>query len=430
MIDFLTQTRTFLLTGNALLFSFWWRFLLAPFSLPDELNDDAILAKMMEYDEQFELRVKKSHVQNYNDGLEEVGRQVERLGKPILSHKTKQWVFWGVRLGCAGVGVWTGSVGLVVMVSLLQFLFLPYSLFVSVAYGLETVFVLYTGHVIVWPVLVWLFDSVFCLDFMNLTITPELCLGFLVLDQTICALCLWKTPKGKTAPISTWRIVQSVVYGFLNCKTFFLVLLPLCFGVKINIAAWMVDAFFGLSARISARCARHWQVLFYQVHRMGHLKHVYQDAHRFHHYLHDSTAFDAHIFGSGAPEEWLILMVDVLLGGYFGVVPGCLSYHVLGISLFNKWGFHTRVEGEEFSADNFHADHAKHIYNFGFSLPHELLMMTIIPKQQETDALIFSNYKLSRKEENDEIILIFDPLDMQTAPHGKRTMSSSATSLW
>ena len=31
----------------------------------------------------------------------------------------------------------------------------------------------------------------------------------------------------------------------------------------------------------------------------GHLPRVYEEAHKFHHYLHGSTAFDAHIYGSG-----------------------------------------------------------------------------------------------------------------------------------
>ena len=64
---------------------------------------------------------------------------------------------------------------------------------------------------------------------------------------------------------------------------------------------------------------------------------VYEHAHKAHHYLHDSTAFDAHIYGSGAPEEYHTLMVEVvtsLLGG----TPPSLAFHTLYTSWTNKVG--------------------------------------------------------------------------------------------
>lgn len=38
---------------------------------------------------------------------------------------------------------------------------------------------------------------------------------------------------------------------------------------------------------------------------------VYEEAHKFHHYLHDTTPFDAHVYGAGAPEEWFSMVVEV-----------------------------------------------------------------------------------------------------------------------
>lgn len=51
---------------------------------------------------------------------------------------------------------------------------------------------------------------------------------------------------------------------------------------------------------------------------------VYNQAHKFHHYLHDTTAFDAHVYGAGAPEEWWSLMLEL---GWVAVVLSLLPRH-------------------------------------------------------------------------------------------------------
>eukprot|EP00449_Zooxanthella_nutricula_P064479 CAMPEP_0198566726 /NCGR_PEP_ID=MMETSP1462-20131121/103717_1 /TAXON_ID=1333877 /ORGANISM="Brandtodinium nutriculum, Strain RCC3387" /LENGTH=227 /DNA_ID=CAMNT_0044297763 /DNA_START=339 /DNA_END=1022 /DNA_ORIENTATION=+ len=204
--------------------------------------------------------------------------------------------------------------------------------------------------------------------------------------------------------------MASVTYGFLNCKTYYLVLLPLAFGLEVPVIPWALDASFGLSSRISNYFARYWEVLFYHIHRMGHVRQVYSDAHKFHHHLHDCTAFDAHIFGSGAPEEWLILMADIMLAACLGCVPASLSGHVLSVSWINKWDFHSRNDKPAGHADNFHADHhALHMVNFGFSPPFDLFMKTL-PKQVSA-AVEFKGFLVQRIEDGKDVRLQFTPTD-------------------
>ena len=65
------------------------------------------------------------------------------------------------------------------------------------------------------------------------------------------------------------------------------------------------DAVLGISpavGRVFSKLTMHWAALFYHMHRIAHLPGVYDQAHKAHHYLHDATAFDAHLYGSGAPE--------------------------------------------------------------------------------------------------------------------------------
>jgi hypothetical protein len=321
----------------------------------------------------------------------------------------KQVLFWAVRFATIAAA-FSGSFWLTFAISLLQFVVLPYSLFAAVAYGLETVFALYSGHIVVFPALTWLLRRILpTVLHPTLVITPRFMIAFFVLDQLSCAACLFRTPKGKTAAMPIRRVMASVLYGFLNCKTYWLVLLPLCLGLEVPLAAWAVDAALGLSNKVNSRLRRYYQVLFYHMHRIEHLGHVYSDAHKFHHYLHDTTAFDAHIFGSGAPEEWLILMTDVVLALGFGVVPASLSYDVLQMSWFDKWMMHTRCERPALHEDNFHADHhTGHVVNFGFTYPYELLMKTA-PKDVATKAE-FSGFEIRREESDDTVVLKFTPV--------------------
>ena len=59
------------------------------------------------------------------------------------------------------------------------------------------------------------------------------------------------------------RLMESVVYGFLNCKTYYFILLPCIFGLEIPLAPWLIEA-----VCWAVDNEQYWQVLFYHAHRM------------------------------------------------------------------------------------------------------------------------------------------------------------------
>ncbi len=108
----------------------------------------------------------------------------------------------------------------------------------------------------------------------------------------------------------------------------------------------------------------HWAALFFHQHRLAHLPIVYPHAHKFHHKLHGSTAFDAHIYGSGLPEEFFMLWLEAGMALQFGMLPASLGSHILYLSWSNKIG-HTEHATDP-RGNKFHTDHHyHHVKNFG-----------------------------------------------------------------
>ena len=121
--------------------------------------------------------------------------------------------------------------------------------------------------------------------------------------------------------------------------------------------------------RVLSRFTLHWSVLFYHQHRMGHLPPVYNEAHKFHHYLNSSTAYDAHIYGSGLPEEWSTLILELIGALSFGYPPLSFNPWIIYISWTNKVG-HTRQAEPTICGLNNHVDHHEyHDKNFGIYNP-------------------------------------------------------------
>ena len=297
------------------------------------------------------------------------------------------------------------------LVSLLQFVVLPYSLSIALAYGLETVFVAYTGHAIVQSILTALTNAFIPEKYKAvITISPTFLAAFLIVDQLLCVYTLFRTPIGLAVEkIPTGRIWQSIWYGFLNCKTYYLILLPITYGTKIPIIPWTLDYCLGLSSLVTKRTTAYWSPLFYHAHKIGHIPIVYPDAHRFHHHLHDATSFDAHIFASGAPEEWLILLTDIVLAHYLKVCPASLGPSVLAISWYNKWGFHSRKANPNDDGDNFHVNHhSTHVKNIAITYPYDLLMGTAMKPRVH-----WAGYEIFREESKDDksYKVCFVPLD-------------------
>jgi len=130
---------------------------------------------------------------------------------------------------------------------------------------------------------------------------------------------------------------------------------------------------------------------------------VYSDAHKFHHYFHGTNPFEAHLFGIGAPEEWLILMSEILFVSIFKVFPPSLSSKVLEDSYYNKIS-HTRIE-EGSESEIFHTDH--HIFalkNFGVGGSIDMLFGTAT----KNDLMDGDDFLITKSIENDKIILVYE----------------------
>lgn len=304
------------------------------------------------------------------------------------------------------------------LASTLQFLVAPYSFFASLTALLMLGPAIFFSHYAVYVPLQWFTSSIYANDYLSsdtkellsLPINSRFIVAFFLIDQLLCVICTFQTPVGPSKQYPRTRLIQSIVYGFLNCKTYFLVLLFALSGenFKIDLLAWLIDMNFGLTPRVvklMSSLSAHWASLFYNMHRLAHLPIVYEHAHKQHHYLHDCTAFDAHIYGSGQAEEWFTLQLEYFMAARFGCVPASLGFHTLMQSWANKIG-HTRKELEgrsEIAAGiNHHADHHKtHTKNFGiYNCCLDMLFGTNFP---DNDNYEYGNFLVSRTIEGDQI---------------------------
>jgi len=169
-------------------------------------------------------------------------------------------------------------------------------------------------------------------------------------------------------------------------------------------------------------------VTFYIEHRISHCPVVYSHAHKMHHYLHDTTAFDAHIYGFGMNEEFCWILAETLpclaSGGL--LFPYWLNPFSLYASWINKSG-HTRTADDNahipggFDPDNFHADHhIFHCANFGWN---PLLDFYFGTQGATTKRVERRSWELRPDPENPEKVI------MRVAPMEKEVIDSQAPPL-
>jgi len=337
--------------------------------------------------------VKRDVIDRYNQRYEELKQHLRTLvPKRSLVRSGFIAPLFAIRLACVIAAATSGFLAMF-LISLLQFVVAPYSFFAAFAAWLG-VLPFYVIHFALFAVLQLATGTVFSHypvlgSYLRVPITPAFIVGWIVVDQLICLILCFRTPIGRPVRRSVKRVLQSVGYGFMNSKTYWLVLLLSLQGFQLDLLALAIAALipFHVIMRAVRRLAPllppqalHWtfaSTWFYHYHRMVHLPGVYQQAHRHHHYLTDSTPFDADVYGSGMPEEWFKLMTEISVCLLTGLMPWSFTLTTLGQSLENKIG-HTRIDAAHPVFDNFHVNHhAKHVKNFGFaSLPLDLLMGT------------------------------------------------------
>ena len=399
------------LSSTLRLFSFYFSQLSLLAQLPSELIIPEDLERKMNTEKSFQIRVESKKVNQYNQGLDQLTRELARnMTRRVFDFHTLMVLFFAIRVVAIGVAMLQPKyVGITIVVSAMQFLIMPFSFFVAVTQFVALFPPMFVGHLICfWPLklLVNQLPEIFHLEF---TFEAWHVWTFFIVDQLICLYILFDIPgRGKAVSFSTNRVLASVFYSFLNAKSFYLVLLPHIIGLKIDVTVWLIDALFGVTQRINelvSLSSFHWAVLFYHQHRMGHIPFVYDHAHKFHHYLHDSTSFDAHIYGSGAPEEYFILVMELVLGCFFRWTPVSLTYHVLNLSFANKIG-HSRSVLEK-GGKNAHVDHhTYHRKNFGiYGMALDMCFETCV----YNDRYAWNDYDIIKSVKSDEIVFDFIP---------------------
>lgn len=427
------------LQGNLLLLKFYIHNIIKIHSLPKWMRNpdtlkDVVNAKIHNgQQDDFSLSLPSSTAKEYNDGLDDMKAEMRKLHvgeKENISYKTTLLLLFIIRLLCI-VTAWQGNVAATLVLSSAQFLVAPYSLFVSFTLALALAPPIYACHYVSFYLLQSTFSllSMVCPPFVvdiasslapytYLPIGPSFIAVFFLCDQALCLYCHLCTPSKEFTVRET---LIHVVWGFLNTKTYTLVILfhMMNAGVSIPVLIWLLDWQLGLTRKLSdviSGWGAHWAELFYTQHRMAHLPKVYEHAHKLHHYLHGTLAFDAHIYGNGMPEEYFFLLVELIAGVMFGLIPATLNRLIIQYSIDNKFG-HTQ-KPEDTCGDNFHADHhLLHVKNFGI---YNCLMDMYFSTSNHNDKYLImptlycpggktSLYQVEKKIEDSNTVFHFTP---------------------
>lgn len=393
---------------NSLLFRNYLGSLKILNELPDVFKDHTKLTAQIDLGKPFKVEAPKSLVDRYEKLIETTKEGTRRLAPPLLPFIQLQCVLFGIRILAIGVAL-AGYPCLAMLVSALQYIVAPCNFFVSVAMFAALAPPLFLGHYAVWTmaqgvaaVLPWWVQP-------SVPINGIFIVLLIIVDQYLCFRLTTKTPMGAAAKIPPAKLFNHFWFGFLNCKTYEILILVCAWswGCRINLLVWGLDAYFGLTMRACEFAENNlgtWGFLFYTQHRMGHLPKVYDSAHKFHHTFRDSTAFDAHIYGSGMPEELVCIYVEVL-GSAFGLCPMSLGHNGLSQSWANKLG-HTRKEDSS-GGCNEHVDHHKeHTKNYGICNP---LFDMLFNTRCNNDYAEYGAWKAVKREDGENVVFDWEP---------------------
>lgn len=334
--------------------------------------------------EQLKISLDNSIAENYNKEYKKMQDELKETYKnDETEFSNKLSSFFILRLACCALAYFNYFYT-VILLSLLQFLILPFSFVIALNIFVQIFFSIFFGFYAFYPLATYAFRSLFNADsWMNasLEINETFIFCFFLIDFAICLSLSFSSQMGKTKRFALKRMLQSITYGFLNTKTYHLLILLLIRGAKIHIFLWLIDIVLNITEKLNNYaqefCKINFPIIFYHQHRVAHLPHVYPDAHKFHHFLHDSSPFDAHLYGFGAPEEWHCFVFETLPSMFLGVFPPSLCFSALKISLNNKLG-HTRKENGN-DQETVHVDHhLHHVKNFSWNITLEMFMGTCV----------------------------------------------------
>ena len=212
---------------------------------------------------------------------------------------------------------------------------------------------------------------------LTFTMNGRFALGFFIVDFLLNLIVYLRASE----PFGAARLLKHIAYGSFNTKTYFLVVLGILVGYDVSLpcvvltglltrSVYSSPLYYKILDTLGVPC---FPILFYCEHRINHCPIIYAHAHKLHHYLHDTTAFDAHIYGSGMNEEFGWIVAETVPCLFF---PGVLfPYFMNPMTLLFSWtnkGGHTRTSDAgakrfgDYDEDNWHADHhTLHSRNFG-----------------------------------------------------------------
>eukprot|EP00928_Gymnodinium_smaydae_P037922 TRINITY_DN26269_c1_g2_i1.p1 TRINITY_DN26269_c1_g2~~TRINITY_DN26269_c1_g2_i1.p1 ORF type:complete len:545 (+),score=82.84 TRINITY_DN26269_c1_g2_i1:63-1697(+) len=359
--------------------SFYFRYVRQFGRIHPDFSSGALFEKLEHVELPFEVPLDAKFAREFNDAYDRLKSDIAcRLREPNFEH-ILIGSFVVRALQCAVVWIFGWQAGLVT--GLLQFVVAPLSLtssFIRLFTNLSDCILHYAFNAVTAVVCARALSS--STWKMSLIMDVRFVTLFFCLDFGLNMFVYMRTAERW----SVSRLLKHMAYGTFNTKTYFVIVFGCLYGLEVDLVVLVATSLLtwfcaktGLQRTLVKAVG--WPcfpVVFYVEHRIGHMPRVYPHAHKMHHYLHDSTAFDAHIYGSGMNEEFFWILAETLPCLAF---PGLLfPYFLNGVTLHSSWtnkGAHSRTAESVsddtvgcFDADNFHADHHTwHRANFSSS---------------------------------------------------------------
>ena len=393
-------------------------------SLPKWMRNPNTLERTVRSKEIIELAVTSSAITKYDKELETIKSKLRRLHsekKNMFSFKNTVIILTLTRI-LAVITAWNGLLNFTIVLILTQVIVAPYSIFVSFTLACALVFPIYFSHYIFFTILQTLISSTlylipatfinhlqFLITFFYLPIGPGFIVVYFFLDMALCFYCHFLHTDNN---FSLKKTLIHIAWGFINTKTYSLIILLHAMNAEasIPILIWLLDAYFGVTSRLATAFTDyfvHWMELLYAYHRMAHLPTVYDQAHKFHHFLHGSSPFDAHsIFGNGMPEEFCFLLLELVCVGMLGITPAHVNFFILSMIVNNK--FAHRENPEDISGDNFHSDHHKlQVKNFGANCLLDMFFSTSSNNSKYRMMINNARYQVEKRDEGENVVFRF-----------------------
>lgn len=183
---------------------------------------DNVNAKLATRCDTFVIEEDRDYVRQYNDDLAALRQTVKREVPPTSVFPSEflssVLLFFGIRALCICTALWSDTpVMATFAASLLQFVVLPFSLHVAFLHLLVLALPLFGPHYAAVGILHMLVPE---WASVHVEIGLAFVATFVLIDQFLCLLLCFETPKGKAKHKDGSTLLLHGLYGFFNCKTF------------------------------------------------------------------------------------------------------------------------------------------------------------------------------------------------------------------